>query len=421
LVTTDAQVEGLFKRMSEGKPLYVSAQKSGMCEKTARKYFSSNRFPSDLKRDRDWATRRDPFSNVWAQVEEKLADDHRLEAKTAFEWLQQQYPGRFRHGQLRTLQRRFHQWRALHGDAKETFFPQDHHPGELGASDFTWMTDLGIMIAGAPFDHLLYHYVLTWSNWEHGTVCFSESYESLSTGLQNAWWRCGGVPEKHRTDRLSAAVNNLDEKRSLTVRCDAQLRHYDVAGQKTNPNSGNENGDVEQRHHRIERAVEQALILRCSRDFATRAEYERFLDELFDRLNAGREKMFEEERRFLRPLPARRLPDYTELREVRENFEQKAQQALQEQSSPLTYPRELLELECVQRREKSVLRRLHESGLPLEKTSTPFRPNFFPESLHTRSRFCGKGRSWTGVRMFWPSAVRVPANPSFWPHWAKSW
>ena len=94
------------------------------------------------------------------------------------------------------------------------------------------------------------------------------------------------------------------------------MRHYDVAGQKTNPNSGNENGDVEQRHHRIERAVEQALILRCSRDFATRAEYERFLDELFDRLNAGREKMFEEERRFLRPLPARRLPDYTELREV---------------------------------------------------------------------------------------------------------
>jgi len=316
LVTTDAQVKGLFKRMSEGTPLYVSAQKSGMCEKTARKYYRSNRFPSDLKRDHDWATRLDPFSDVWGRVESLLTGDHRLEAKTAFEWLQQEYPERFEHGQLRTLQRRFHQWRALHGDAKETFFPQDHHPGELGASDFTWMTALGITIAGAPFDHLLYHYVLTWSNWEHGTVCFSESYESLSTGLQNAWWRCGGVPGKHRTDRLSAAVNNLDEKRALTARCDALLRHYDVAGQKTNPHSGNENGDVEQRHHRIKRAVEQALILRCSRDFATRAEYERFLDQLFDRLNAGRERMFEEERRFLRPLPARRLPDYTELRDV---------------------------------------------------------------------------------------------------------
>jgi len=193
------------------------------------------------------------------------------------------------------------------------FFPQDHHPGELGASDFTWMRDIGVTISGVAFDHLLYHYVLTWSNWEHATICFSESYESLSTGLQNAWWRCGGVPARHRTDRLSAAVNNLDEKRALTARCEALLRYYGVEGQKTNPNSGNENGDVEQRHHRIKETIEQALILRGSRDFGTRGEYECFLDGLLERLNAGRRERFEEERHFLRPLPARRLPDYTEL------------------------------------------------------------------------------------------------------------
>jgi hypothetical protein len=316
MVTTDTQVKGLFKRMSEGKPLYVAAQQSGMCEKTARKYYRCNRFPSAMRPEHDWCTRTDPFSKVWEEVEALLAKEQRLEAKTAFAWLQGKYPGEFDDGQLRTLQRRFHEWRALHGDAKETFFPQDHHPGDLGASDFTWMTDLDITIAGSPFDHMLYHYVLTWSNWEHGTVCFSESYESLSTGLQNAWWRCGGVPSKHRTDRLSAAVNNLDEKRDLTVRCAALLRHYDVAGQKTNPNSGNENGDVEQRHHRIKRAVEQALILRGSHEFSARQEYELFLEHLFDRLNAGREERFAEERRCLHPLPARRLPDYTELRGV---------------------------------------------------------------------------------------------------------
>jgi hypothetical protein len=316
MITADTQVKGLFKRMSEGTPLYVSAQQSGMCENTARKYRNLNRFPSELSSDHNWRTHPDPFRDVWSQVEALLIDNPILEAKTAFEWLQREYPQRFVDGQLRTLQRRFHQWRAEYGKAKEVFFPQDHHPGELGASDFTWMTDLQITIGGCAFDHMLYHYVLTWSNWECGTICFSESYESLSTGLQNAWWRCGGVPLKHRTDRLSAAINNLDDKRELTAHYGALMRHYDVAGQKTNPNSGNENGDVEQSHHRIKRAVKQALILRGSNDFAKRQEYEQFVNQLLDRRNQGRRDRFTVEQQYLRPLPARRLPDYTELRGV---------------------------------------------------------------------------------------------------------
>lgn len=312
----DAQVKGLFMSMSERKPLYLSAQKADMCENTARKYYRARKFPSEVKQEHDWRTRPDPFVDVWEQVEKILVENPRFEAKTAFDWLKREYPGRFQDGQLRTLQRRFHRWRGEYGAAKEVFFDQEHHPGELGASDFTHMSRLGITIAGQPFDHMLYHYVLTWSNWEHVTICFSESFESLSTGLQNAWWRCGGVPVKHRTDRLSAAVNNLDEKRALTDRCNALLRYYDVQGQKTNPNSGNENGDVEQRHYRIKRAVEQSLILRGSRDFVSRGEYEQFLDQLCDNLNAGRQQRFEQDRKELRPLPARRLADYTEMRDV---------------------------------------------------------------------------------------------------------
>lgn len=312
----DAQVKGLFMSISEGKPLYLSAQKADMCENTARKYKHSRKFPSDLKPDHDWRTRPDPFVDVWGRVEEILTENPRLEAKTALEWLKREYPQRFHDGQLRTLQRRFHRWRCEYGTAKEVFFDQVHRPGELGASDFTHMSSLGITITGQPFNHMLYHYVLTWSNWEHVTICFSESFESLSTGLQNAWWRCGGVPAKHRTDRLSAAINNLDEKRDLTDRCNALLRYYNVQGQKTNPDSGNENGDVEQRHHRIKNAVEQALILRGSRDFVSRGEYERFLDQLCDHLNDGRKERFEQERKALRPLSARRLPDYTEMRDV---------------------------------------------------------------------------------------------------------
>jgi hypothetical protein len=42
------------------------------------------------------------------------------------------------------------------------------------------------VIAGAAFPHLLYHFVLTYSNWETGTICFSESFASLSESLPGA-------------------------------------------------------------------------------------------------------------------------------------------------------------------------------------------------------------------------------------------
>ena len=98
------------------------------------------------------------------------------------------------------------------GSSKEVFFDQIHRPGQLAASDFTHMNDLHVTLAGEPFDHMIYHFVLTYSNWETATVCFSESFESLSQGLQNALWELEGVPQMHRTDRLSAAVNNLGDR-----------------------------------------------------------------------------------------------------------------------------------------------------------------------------------------------------------------
>ena len=129
------------------------------------------------------------------------------------------------------------------------------------------MDELRITIGGLQFDHLLYHFVLTYSNWEAGTICFSESFESLSFGLQNAFWKLGGVTGRHRTDNLSAAFNNLTEKRDLTVRYKALLDHYGVRGEHTQPSSPNENGDVEQRNYRFKNAVDQALMLRGYRDF----------------------------------------------------------------------------------------------------------------------------------------------------------
>src|SRR5262249_39778386 len=162
------------------------------------------------------------------------------------------------------------------GPAKEVFFAQVHHPGRLGASDFTHCEELRVTIAGSPFPHLIYHFVLTYSNWETGTVCFSESLESLSEGLQNALWQLGGVPEVHRTDRLTAAVQPGAHPDVFKRRYQALLRHYGLRGQAIQAGKGNENGDVEQRHHRFKTALDQALLLRGSRDFDSRDRYATF-------------------------------------------------------------------------------------------------------------------------------------------------
>lgn len=297
-----------------GKSLATAAAKADMDEKTARKYRELGELPSEVKVEHTWRTREDPFNEVWEEVKEKLENNLGLEAKTLFEDLQRRYPGRFADGQLRTLQRRVKIWRGLEGPAKEVFFPQVHYPGELCESDFTHMSSLGVTIQGQPFDHLIYHFILTYSNWETGTICFSESFESLSEGLQNALWELGGVPKKHRTDRLSSAVRKPDQPEEFTQRYKGLLKHYGLEGHKTQPESPHENGDVEQRHHRFKRAVEQSLMLRGSHDFSSREEYSVFLGRLFHQLNRGRQDRFKEELEVLGRLPTRRLESCKKLR-----------------------------------------------------------------------------------------------------------
>lgn len=306
---TDNQARKLMKYLEEKKTLEVAAVKSGMDEKTARKYRDLGKLPSELKaeRIRTWRTRENPFGEVWEMVKSFLGNNSGLEAKTLFEHLQRQHPGRFADGQIRTFQRRVKHWRATEGPAREVFFPQVHKPGKLSQSDFTHMGKLGITIGGVPFDHLIYHFVLTYSNWEAGTICFSESFESLSDGLQHALWKLGGVPEAHQTDRLSTAVNKPENPDEFTQRYQGLLSHYKLTGRKTNPSSPNENGDVEQRNHRFKRALDQALMLRDSRNFATRKEYELFLEGLFTQLNSNRHDRFKEELAVLQSLPGKQL------------------------------------------------------------------------------------------------------------------
>jgi hypothetical protein len=306
-VVTDRQVRILMELLGKGKSLITAASKADMDEKTARKYRELGKLPSDIKVDHTWRTREDPFIEVWEEVKGRLEINPGLESKTLFEDLQRRYPGEFADGQLRTLQRRIKIWRALEGPPKEVFFPQEHHPGELCQSDFTHMKSLDVTIQSQPFDHLIYHFVLTYSNWETGTICFSESFESLSEGLQNALWELGGVPKMHRTDRLSAAVKKPGNPEEFTQRYKALLNHYNLQGHKTQPESPNENGDIEQRHYRFKKALDQSMMLRGSRDFPSREEYREFLRKLFTQLNTGRRDRFKEEQEVLSRLPLKRL------------------------------------------------------------------------------------------------------------------
>ncbi|MFH1761661.1 MAG: IS21 family transposase [bacterium] len=293
--------------VNKEKTKAIAATKAGMDEKTARKYLRLDKLPSQCKKPHLWRTREDPLEKMWPEAESMLAINSGLQGKTIFDYMRRKCPGEYHDGYLRTLQRRIKVWRATEGPAKEVFFPQVHYPGQLSASDFTRMFKLGVRIGGELFKHLIYHFVLTYSNWETGTICFSESFESLSVGLQNALWQLGGVTEKHRTDRMSAAVNKDCNPEKFTKDYKGLLDHYGIEPERINAGKANENGDAEQSHHRFKQAVDQALMLRGSRDFETRVEYDNFLAGLFDQLNAGRQQRFQEELAVLRLLPKKRL------------------------------------------------------------------------------------------------------------------
>jgi hypothetical protein len=310
---TDEQFRKLGRLRKAGHSLAIAAAKAGMSENTARKYLQQGKPPSEVRPHHSWRTREDPFAEVWDELKSELEVNPGLEAKTLFQELQRRFPGRFQDGQLRTLQRKVKTWRALEGPAKEVFFPQIHYPGVLCQSDFSHMAELGITLAGQAFDHLLYHFVLTYSNWEWGTLCYSESFESLAAGLQKALFELGGVPQIHQTDRLGAALK-IGCPEAFQTKYQALLDHYELQGRKTQPYSANENGDVEQRHHRLKRALDQALLLRGHRNFESIQAYEQFLNRLFAQLNAGRSQKLTEERVLLKPLPAQALNSWTRLR-----------------------------------------------------------------------------------------------------------
>jgi len=89
-----------------------------------------------MKGERYWRTRKDPFESAWPQVAEWLEVEQDLNAKEALDRLREANPGKFSAGQLRTLQRRVRDWRAM--AVRRLMFTDDRLAGHsLGDPDET--------------------------------------------------------------------------------------------------------------------------------------------------------------------------------------------------------------------------------------------------------------------------------------------
>jgi hypothetical protein len=257
----DTEVKLYMQERRKGTSQRVAAARAGISERTGRSYERQGKLPSQRKRPHDWSSRQNPFEQDWPWVIAQLQHDPALQGTTLFALLCEQHPERYRPTQVRTLQRHIAVWKALHGPEQEVIFEQRHTPGERAQSDFTHMEDLGVTLGGEAFPHLIYHFVLTYSNVEAASICFGETFEALAEGLEKALWQIGGVPQQHRTDHLSAAVRHLPrtDQEEWTTRYQALMDHYGILPTWNNAGIAHENGDVEQAHHRFKQAVDQAL------------------------------------------------------------------------------------------------------------------------------------------------------------------
>lgn len=311
------QVELYMKARREGYTQIVAAAKAGISERRGRD-IEQGRRKNPWEKER-WRSCPDPFAGVWeSELRPMLEQTPSLTAITLLEYLQNKYddyPDRL----LRTLQRRVKQWRALYGPEKEVMFRQVHEAGRQALSDFTKLKKVSITIEGHPFDHLLYHFRLSYSHWSFIKVIQGgESYPALAQGLQEALQKLGGSPREHRTDSLSAAFKNLESKtqEDMTIRYDALCRHYGMTATRNNRGKGHENGSVESPHGHLKRRIEQALLLRGSCDFESVQAYQAFIDVIVAKANRRNAKSIESERKLLLPLPQKKATDYSEQRAV---------------------------------------------------------------------------------------------------------
>lgn len=292
----------------------TAAAKAGMSVRTARKYLTGRGMMKE-KTSKNSSKRSTVFDGVWSELEQMLIVDPGLQTKTLMQMLMDRDES-FHWGHLRTLQRRVRNWRALEGPGHDVKFRQLHKPGKQSQSDWTHCDELKVKIDGEFFPHMLFHFMLPYSRWETAYISFSESFDNLVSGYTRAIAELGAVPEEHRTDNLTAAVTSHGSRPVFTERWKGVLDHYVVRPSRNNPGKSHENGSVEKSHHLLKNELDQALRLRQSREFASVADYERFLRRTLDKRNRGRKARLSEEMEIMKDPPDRAWNEAVEERVV---------------------------------------------------------------------------------------------------------
>jgi hypothetical protein len=313
---THQQYRRLMNEYQKTQNIGRSALKANVDRHTARKYLGAGRSPAELKSPHTWRTRPDPLESVWAEAQSMLQAAPELEARALFEHFLGRPGSDLQERHLRTFQRRVRHWRATHGPEKEVFFAQERQPGQLMQLDWTYAKELKVTIGGEVLDHLLCQCVLPYSNWQWATRCISESFLSLVTGLQAALKQLGRCPEHLGTDNSSAATHELEvmpgRPRGYNSDYLELCTHYDLTPVTINVGCAHEQGDVEAQNRHLKRRLEQHLLLRGSREFGSLEDYDRFVEGVLRRANAGRQAALTEELAVMHPLPGTALAEYRE-------------------------------------------------------------------------------------------------------------
>lgn len=312
---TQQQVKLYMTYRKNGLNQNAASAKTGISQRSGRTIEKDG--PPKPGKGRHWRTRKDPFADVWeSDIEPFLIEYPEVSPLTLLEYLQDQYPSQYPDKLLRTLQRRVKKYRALHGVSKTINFDQDYPPGVQCLSDFTLLKNQKITISGEPLNHLLYHFRLRYSGWSHMKVIIGgESFSALAEGLQEAFWRLGGVPQEHRTDSLSAAYKNKEglTEQDLTQRYEELCQHYSIKPTRNNVGQSHENGAVESGHGHLKRRIEQGLLIRGHADFKSISEYELFIDKIVSQHNRRNAQSIDIERPYLQDLPETKTVDFAEL------------------------------------------------------------------------------------------------------------
>ena len=195
---------------------------------------------------------------------------------------------------------------------QEVYFPQEHPPGREAQLDFTHCNSLGVTIGGRRYRHLLFQLVLSHSGWRYAEVVAGETFLALKQGLQNALWELGGAPQIIRSDNSSALTHEIKRSRgrALNDNYAELLEQYGLEATLINSGESHENGVAEQAHYRLKDALDQALMLRGSRDFDSAESYTGFVRKVVERRNRLVQGKLEQERPLLQCLPPAPVPEY---------------------------------------------------------------------------------------------------------------